>query len=160
MGRISMKKLIILLTGFLIVSTLTSCGVKEVKSGLDRVTDPQVTKNELGLCVDNNSAFAFDLYRELADRDDNLLFSPYSLSTAMAMTWAGARDETEQSIAEVFHFEVFRMPQGCVKHPAAFVRIGPGHGIVHWIAVPVTGRSSNGSHDQGLTGVRERQHII
>jgi serpin B len=103
-----MKKPLILLTGFILIVSLSGCGFKEVKSGLDRITDPQVTVNELDVFVDDNSAFAFDLYYELKDCDDNLLFSPYSLSTSMAMTYAGARGETEKEIAEVFHFELPR----------------------------------------------------
>jgi serpin B len=109
-----MKKLLILLMGFILIIALTGCGFEEAKSELDRKTDPQVTVNELDLFVDDNSAFAFDLYHELKDRDDNLLFSPYSLSTSMAMTYAGARGETEKEIAEVFHFG---LPQERL-HPA------------------------------------------
>ena len=46
--------------------------------------------------VRGNNAFAFDLYRQLAAGDDgkNLFFSPYSISTALAMTYAGARADT------------------------------------------------------------------
>lgn len=101
-----MQKPLILLTGFLLRRIFTGCQFKEAKSKLDRITDPQMTVNETDLFVDNNSAFAFDLYHELKDSDDNLLFSPYSLSTVMAMTYAGARGETEKEIAEVFHFEL------------------------------------------------------
>jgi serpin B len=55
--------------------------------------------------VDGNNQFAFDLYDELAhDRDGNLLFSPYSISTALAMTYAGARGNTAAEMAEVLHF--------------------------------------------------------
>jgi serpin B len=50
------------------------------------------------------NAFAVDLYAKLADRDGNLFFSPYSISTALAMTYAGARGETERQMAEVLHF--------------------------------------------------------
>jgi serpin B len=48
--------------------------------------------------------FAFDLYHALAAEDGNLFYSPYSISLALAMTYAGARGETEQQMADTLHF--------------------------------------------------------
>jgi serpin B len=57
--------------------------------------------------VAGNSAFALDLYRQLAStKEGNLFFSPYSISTALAMTYAGARANTETQMAQVLHFPV------------------------------------------------------
>lgn len=55
--------------------------------------------------VEGNTAFAVDLYREIRTADGNLFFSPFSISTALAMTFAGARGETAAQMAEVLHFE-------------------------------------------------------
>jgi len=55
--------------------------------------------------VDGNTAFALDLYSRLKAAPGNLFFSPYSISTALAMTYAGARGETEKQMARVFHFD-------------------------------------------------------
>ena len=42
-----------------------------------------------------STELAVDLYRELGQKQQgNLFFSPLSISTALAMTYAGARDET------------------------------------------------------------------
>ncbi|MCK4413795.1 MAG: serpin family protein [Candidatus Eisenbacteria sp.] len=50
------------------------------------------------------NAFALDLYQQLADSPGNICFSPFSLSSALAMTYAGARGETEAQMARVLHF--------------------------------------------------------
>jgi serpin B len=54
--------------------------------------------------VAGNSAFAFDLYQALSVEDGNLFYSPYSISLALAMTYAGARRETEQQMANTLQF--------------------------------------------------------
>lgn len=54
--------------------------------------------------VAGNTAFAFDLYRQLKASPGNLFFSPYSISTALAMTYAGARGDTEKQMASVLGF--------------------------------------------------------
>ena len=56
--------------------------------------------------IDGNKAFALDLYRELKGREGNLFFSPHSISTALAMTYAGARGNTAGQMAEVLHFSL------------------------------------------------------
>jgi len=55
--------------------------------------------------VNGNTAFALDLYRKLNAGDGNLFFSPYSISTCLAMVYAGARGETESQMARTFHFD-------------------------------------------------------
>ena len=55
--------------------------------------------------VQGNNEFALDLYGHLAkDGESNLFFSPYSISSALAMTFAGARGRTEQEMASVLRF--------------------------------------------------------
>src|SRR5262252_5799312 len=54
--------------------------------------------------VEGNTAFALDLYGHLRKTPGNLYLSPYSISTALAMTYAGARGDTEKQMAKVFHF--------------------------------------------------------
>ena len=54
--------------------------------------------------VKGNTAFALDLYRQLRTKDGNLFFSPYSISTALAMTYGGARGNTQAEMAKVLHF--------------------------------------------------------
>jgi serpin B len=54
--------------------------------------------------IAGNNQFAFDLYAQLRDRPGNLFFSPESISTALAMTYAGARGETAEQMARTLHF--------------------------------------------------------
>lgn len=83
---------------------------------------PEVSQEDLGALVQGNTAFALDLYRVLqADRalaGKNLLFSPYSISLALAMAYAGARGETERQMREALRFS---LPQDRL-HPA-FARL-------------------------------------
>jgi len=54
--------------------------------------------------VAGNTAFAFDLYSQLRSQEGNLFFSPYSISTALAMAYGGARGETAAQMAKAMHF--------------------------------------------------------
>ena len=62
--------------------------------------------DDIKAVVEGNNEFAFGLYAKLKEKESgNLFFSPYSISTALAMTWAGARGETESQMADVLHFD-------------------------------------------------------
>jgi serine protease inhibitor len=54
--------------------------------------------------VAGNTAFAFDLYSQLRSQEGNLFLSPYSISTALAMAYGGARGETAAQMAKATHF--------------------------------------------------------
>ncbi len=51
-----------------------------------------------------NNQFAFDMYEYYGNESGNVFFSPYSISTALAMTYEGAKAETAQEIMEVFNY--------------------------------------------------------
>ena len=51
----------------------------------------------------SNNTFGFELYARLAKADGNFLCSPYSVSSALAMTLAGARGKTAEEMATVLH---------------------------------------------------------
>ena len=54
--------------------------------------------------VSGNTVFATDLYGKLKDEKGNLFFSPHSISTVLAMTFAGARGDTALQMADMLHF--------------------------------------------------------
>jgi serpin B len=70
----------------------------------DSTSSPMNAKIAFADPVQANTAFALDLYTKLKTAEGNLFFSPYSISTALAMTYAGARGNTEREMAEVLHF--------------------------------------------------------
>lgn len=54
-----------------------------------------------------NNRFAFDVFEQIGSArpaGDNLLVSPFSISTALAMTYAGARGQTAEQMADALHW--------------------------------------------------------
>lgn len=103
----------ILIALMLVVTGLVGCLPKDgshsqeiqiSQSTKPRDTSPQVDQADLAELVTGNSSFAFDLYQALRQEKDNLFYSPYSISVALAMTYAGARGETKRQMAETLHF--------------------------------------------------------
>lgn len=86
--------------------------VSLVRAETGRVQSPDVTDEQVAALARGNNDFAFAMYREQAG-DGNLIFSPYSVSLAFSMAYAGARGETEAEMAETLNF----LPQGA-QHPA------------------------------------------
>ncbi|MCU0723283.1 MAG: serpin family protein, partial [Planctomycetes bacterium] len=56
---------------------------------------------DVAAVVAGNTGFACDLYAKLRETPGNLFVSPFSVSTALAMTLAGARGGTEAEMAKV-----------------------------------------------------------
>ena len=69
-----------------------------------REISPSVDADLLDQQVNANNDFAFDLYQSLRLEDGNLVYSPYSISTALAMVYAGARGETEAQMSQALHY--------------------------------------------------------
>jgi len=79
-------------------------------------------KAPVKLAIRANSDFAFDLYARLAKENagKNMFFSPYSISSALAMTVEGARGQTAAEMGKVLRF------------PAAARRIGKDAQMIPW----------------------------
>ena len=97
-----MKKIIfpIALTFILLQGLLTSC------SSGKRATEETAIENEENIPIEmRNNQFAFDLFKAInLSHDENLVISPFSISAALAMTYAGADGTTAEEMAKTLHF--------------------------------------------------------
>jgi serpin B len=114
-----MKQLVEIVCTFAALSIfLSACGpapsASVAQSSLSRNTAPDVPKDDVAALVQGNNAFALDLYGTLRPGNSNLAFSPYSLSVALAMPYAGARGDTGTQMAQTLHYT---LPQDRL-HPA------------------------------------------
>jgi serpin B len=62
-----------------------------------------VTPEDILGVVTANNRLAFDLYRRLREEEGNIFFSPWSISSAMAIALEGARGETRSEMRAVLH---------------------------------------------------------
>jgi serpin B len=86
----------------LLLSLLIACFVLPARSqGAE--TQP-VSAADRTAVVEGDNAFAVALYGHLRGQNGNLFFSPESISTALAMAYAGARGDTATEMAKTLHF--------------------------------------------------------
>ncbi|MRR16650.1 MAG: serpin family protein [Deltaproteobacteria bacterium] len=102
--RKEMKKLLVLLSMILFGAVLTVPISPVVYSGSGVAWASGLSSQET--LVQGNTAYAVQLYRELGAKEGNLFFSPYSVSSALGMTYAGARGNTEKEMKDVLHFSL------------------------------------------------------
>jgi|SaaInlStandDraft_4_1057021.scaffolds.fasta_scaffold00073_24 serpin B len=80
--------------------------------------DNQVIPEDFDSVVDGNNQFAVDMYNKLKNDGDNVFFSPYSISSALAMTYEGANGETAEEMRNVLHF-----PEDGVELRSSFAQL-------------------------------------
>ncbi len=85
-----MKRVIFLVT----ICACLAWGISDVRA--DVAIDSSLARS--------NNMFGLDLYAQYASGDKNILFSPYSLSSALAMTYEGARGESANVMRSALHF--------------------------------------------------------
>jgi serpin B len=106
-----MKKIVVIVLALVLllpviasIQTAQPAAAEVLESDKERITSPDVSTSDQALLVEGNSAFAFELYQALKEQGGNLFYSPYSISLALAMTYAGARGETAQQMADTLQF--------------------------------------------------------
>ena len=88
--------LIILVTIF-----ISGCTVAQAMM----LDDSEATSEGVKAVVNSNNQFTSDLYSKLLETEEgNIFFSPYSITSAFAMTYEGARGTTAEEIKQVFYF--------------------------------------------------------
>ncbi len=111
------KKLFILFLVCCVTAVNCSEAVDQNHAARGELASPELAEgvestdgNDIKEAVAGNSNFAFDLYGKLSNDPNatkpkgNLFFSPYSISTALAIVYAGARGETEKQMAATLYF--------------------------------------------------------
>jgi serpin B len=92
----------------------TGPGEQPVRADMPRISVTELSTAQVDPLVQGLNGFAIDLYRQVRGQETgNWMYSPYSISLAFSMVYAGARGETERQMADVLHF----LPQEA-QHPA------------------------------------------
>lgn len=98
-----MKRLgLLTLVVFFSLTVLAGCAAGSFTGG--QKVDLDKLSNEV---IEGNTDFAFDIFRELnrEDREENIFISPLSISTALTMTYEGARGTTREGMAEALNYK-------------------------------------------------------
>lgn len=99
-----------LLGGLLVAALGLACGGKPEEAippgevaGSDKARlQTPAPKEDLDKVVKGQTELALELHRQLAaDNDENLIFSPFSISVALSMSYAGAEGATQQAFETV-----------------------------------------------------------
>jgi serpin B len=99
-----MKKILLVISVIFLFGCSKKVNVDRQSDDVISEIDEMVAAENFDI-VDNNNDFAFEIYRRLSKKyKENVFFSPYSISTALAMTYAGAREETEKQMQQTMNF--------------------------------------------------------
>lgn len=103
------RKLVHIIVTFLITGAITTTTLLFLfpydPSKPPHLDDTGFTTQGIQEVADANNQFAWELYGQLTDSEDNNVFySPYSIFSALAMTYEGAREQTADEMQSVFHF--------------------------------------------------------
>lgn len=74
------------------------------KSSKHRITQPAPAA-DVDQAIDDTTRFGFDVYRKLP-AGENLAFSPWSVVTALSMTYPGARGDTQTAFEQTLHLSL------------------------------------------------------
>jgi serine protease inhibitor len=107
----------ILLCGWLLLIVIAMPACRPVEGGngssrdssddFDAIAEPTAeARHDIVPLVKGNNAFALDLYARQSSGNKNLFFSPLSISSALGMTYAGARGETASQMSHTLHFDL------------------------------------------------------
>ncbi len=122
----------------LVVAVVTAVGCF---GGEQKMAGSEVQRQTV---VQGNNEFALALFARLRENQGNLFFSPYSISTALAMTYAGARGDTETQMAKVLHFPTLA---GEKVPPEPAMQEGQFHSAFGEVVKALNGRAKKGGYE-------------
>ena len=86
---------------------------------VQKADDSEATEESVIELVNANNQFAIEMYKEFNNSDsENLFFSPWSISSALAMTYEGAKGNTAKEMQNVFHF-----PENDISRTSSFAAL-------------------------------------
>jgi serpin B len=104
----AIKNLIIVMIMLVAISGIFISGCVPTQPQQPSVNATGATAQGTTNVIDANNQFALDLYLKYKDdpqqKDKNIFFSPYSISSALAMTYEGAKGKTAEEMQKVFYF--------------------------------------------------------
>jgi serpin B len=86
---------------FIALFTMTCC---KGKNKISDTKNPLRESSTISAISEANNEFALSLYKKIGDENKNVVFSPYSIGSALAVTYAGARGNTAKEMADVLMF--------------------------------------------------------
>jgi serpin B len=100
----SLKKLLSLIALALACAACEPYGGELIKSSKQRLSASAAPAADVQQAALGNADLGFDLYHALRTQEGNLFFSPYSITSALGMAYAGARGDTAIEMADALHF--------------------------------------------------------
>jgi len=97
MQKPAIQTIVIVLT----IIVLSSCKSNKNMTGH---ADIQPTKYTIESLAESNNLFALDLFKQIRSDSENLIFSPYSIGTVLAMIYTGSGGKTAEEMSEVLYF--------------------------------------------------------
>jgi serpin B len=92
-----------LISIFILIAFFAFPGCKS-KNKISETKNPMRGSATISDISEANNEFALSLYKKLGDEEKNIVFSPYSITSALAVTYAGAKGSTAKEMAGVLWF--------------------------------------------------------
>lgn len=107
---LSLLMTLILTAGCSLLQSSENPDITYIKADINRAADPSVTHDEVVDEAQRSSTFGISFYQELTrsagSSPKNIIFSPYSIRTALAMTYVGARGTTEEEMRNTLLYQL------------------------------------------------------
>jgi serpin B len=82
------------------ICMLGTCKPKQTATGMFAAQPSKYTIKNL---AESNNLFAIDLFKQVQPASENLIFSPYSIGTVLAMVYSGAGGKTAEEMGRVLY---------------------------------------------------------